>query len=95
MKIKNKIKKPLEEIEFNLSGSHIHIIWKDEERLISIKDLIDAFKNDMDDLKIRDDTDSSMPIYMEEKLIEELGKLQSYAKKTLIDANHVQDKIIH
>ena len=95
MKIKNKVKKSLKEIEFHLSGSHIHIIWKDEERLISIKDLIDTFKNDMDDLKVRDDTDKSIPIYMEEKLIEELGKLQSYAKKILFYADHVQDKIIH
>jgi len=49
----------------------------------------------MDDLKVREDTDTSIPIYMEERLIEELGELQSYAKKILLYADHVEDKIIH
>ena len=93
--MKNKEKKVLKEIKFYLSGSHLHILLKDEEKLLSLADLIDDFKIDMNDLKKRDDTSIESITYMEKKCIDELGRLHAYAKKQLNFEDNKLNRIIH
>ena len=87
--------KDIENIKFTLSGDLLMIDFEGQERLLSLEELIDDFKKDMNVLKERDDTDTELVFSMQKGFIDGLSKLHDYAKKHLSFEEHEQDRIIH
>lgn len=70
----------LEDVVINLSGDLLMLDWNGQERLISLKDLVDTFKNDMKNLRDRTDTDEDAVEYMDKAFSEKLMELAEYSK---------------
>ena len=70
----------LEDVVINLSGDLLMLDWNGQERLISLKDLVDTFKNDMKNLRDRADTDDEAVEYMDKAFSEKLMELAEYSQ---------------
>ena len=70
----------LEDVVINLSGDLLMLDWNGQERLISLKDLVDTFKNDMKNLRDRTDTDEDAVEYMDKAFSEKLMELAEYSQ---------------
>ena len=70
----------LEDVVINLSGDLLMLDWNGQERLISLKDLVDTFKNDMKNLRDRTDTDEDAVEYMDKAFSEKLMELDEYSQ---------------
>ena len=75
----------LDEVVVNLSGDLIMLDWKGNEKLISLKDLVDKFKLDMKQLKDSGNTDVEVIEYMDKSFSDKLEELAQYAKEVNID----------
>ena len=70
----------LDEVVVNLSGDLIMLDWDGDEKLISLKDLVDKFKIDMKELMDRGDTDHDAVEYMDTLFSAKLLELAEYSK---------------
>ncbi len=81
----------LDEVVVNLSGDLIMLDWDGDEKLISLKDLVDKFKLDMKDLKQRGDTDLEVIEYMDKSFSDKLEELAH----DYIEEKSEQKKVLH
>ena len=80
----------LDDVVVNLAGKLLLLDLNEEERLISMYDLVDTYKAGQDEYRGRGDTSSDLADRLLKSFVKELQELADYAKEVCIEKRTLQ-----